>query len=379
VPYVWCVSGLPLEGAEYRDALSGGQVRGRGAGMNPGNRFETVRLHVLGEHLDDVAAERPDGTQVITRIFDDATQTIVNKVDSPDISFNWTVNPYRGCEHGCIYCYARPSHELLGLSSGLDFETRIAAKREAPALLRAFLSSPKWEREPIVMSGITDPYQPIESRLRITRGCLEAMVEYGQPVSIITKNRLITRDLDLLGQLHQSGSVSCAVSITTLDAGLAGRMEPRASSPAARLETVRMLASAGIPVHVMVAPIIPALNDHEVPAILEAAAEAGASGAGYVMLRLPHQIKALFLDWLERTVPERAAHVESQLREMRGGELYQSSWFTRQRGEGARAEQISQAFEVFTRRFGLDRPRAVLKPGPVRAGISDGRGQLSLF
>jgi DNA repair photolyase len=364
---------------EYRDALSQGRVRGRGAGLNPGNRFEDVRLHILGEHLDDVLAERPDGSKVVTRIYDDTTRTVVNKVDSPDIGFNWTVNPYRGCEHGCIYCYARPSHELLGLSCGLDFETRITAKREAPVLLRKFLADPKWNREPIVMSGITDPYQPVEAQLRITRGCLEAMVDYGQPVSIITKNRLITRDLDLLGELQQSGSVSCAVSITTLDHALAASMEPRASSPAARLAAVRQLASAGIPVHVMVAPIIPALNDHEAPAILEAAAEAGAVGAGYVMLRLPHQIKDLFLDWLARTVPDRAAHVESQLRAMRDGDLYDAQWFTRQRGNGARAEQIAQSFKVFKRRFGLDRPRPDLTPGPIRAGIQDGGGQFSLF
>jgi DNA repair photolyase len=367
------VSGDP----QYRDALPDGPVRGRGAGLNPGNRFESVRLHILGQHLDDVASERPDGSQVITRIFQDATRSIVNKVDSPDIGFNWTVNPYRGCEHGCIYCYARPSHELLGLSCGLDFETKIAAKTEAPALLRKALASPRWKREPIVMSGITDPYQPIEARLGITRACLEVMVEFGQPISIITKNRLITRDLDLLSELSRHGSVRCAVSITTLSNELAGVMEPRASSPAARLDAVRQLASAGIPVHVMVAPVIPALNDHEIPAILEAAAEAGASGAGYVMLRLPHQIKDLFLDWLKRAVPDRAAHVESQLRQMRGGGLYDSRWFTRQKGQGERAAQVESAFALFRRRYGLDQSAAPLRPGP--APPAGELGQMSLF
>jgi DNA repair photolyase len=364
-------------GAEHRDGLPGGRARGRSAGLNPGNRFETVRLHVLGEYLDEIAAERPDGSQVITRLYEDATRTVVNKVDSPDISFKWSVNPYRGCEHGCIYCYARPSHELLGFSCGLDFETRIAAKRDAPALLRKVLASPRWKRETIMMSGITDPYQPIERRLGITRGCLEAMVQFGQPVSIITKNKLVLRDLDLLQELNRHGSVSCAISITSLENDLAVRMEPRASSPRGRLEAVEELAKAGIPVGVMVAPIIPALNDHEVPAILKAAAEAGARSAGFVMLRLPHQIKDLFLEWLKREFPDRSAHVESQLREMRGGELYDSSWFGRQRGQGARAEQIAQTFAIFKRRYGLDGPSAELKPGPVVAAPGD--GQMGLF
>jgi DNA repair photolyase len=371
------VSGV--EGPEYRDALSQGQVRGRGAGLNPGNRFETVRLHILGEHLDEVLAESPDGSQVRTAVRDDATRTIINPVDSPDIGFKWTINPYRGCEHGCIYCYARPSHEYLGLSSGLDFETRIFAKRNAAALLRRELSAPAWKAEMIVMSGITDPYQPVEARLGITRSILEVLTECRQPVGFITKNRLITRDLDLLAELNRFRAVSAAVSLTTLDPELASRMEPRASSPRARLETLQKLAAAGIPVRVMVAPVIPGLNDREIPAILKAAAEAGAQGAGYVLLRLPHQIKDLFLDWLARLEPLKAGHVESLIRQARGGKLYDAAWHSRGRGTGAHADQIGQAFRLFRARYGLDREQPELSGESFQPPRVDGSGQLSLF
>ncbi len=354
-----------------------GKVRGRGAGLNPGNRFEDVRLHVLGEHLDEVLTENPDGAQVVTRIRWDATRTIINPVDSPDISFKWTINPYRGCEHGCIYCYARPSHELLGMSSGLDFESRIYAKRDAAALLRARLASPSWKPETIVMSGITDPYQPIEARLRITRSIVEVLAECRQPVGFITKNKLITRDLDLLKELRKYNAVSAAVSITTLDHDLAMSMEPRASSPRARLETVRMLSEAGIPTRVMMAPIIPGLNDHEIPAILQAAAGAGAVQAGYVMLRLPHQIKDLFLDWLARLHPAKAARIEGLVRDIRGGKLYDANWFTRGKGQGPMAEQIRQTFKVFRSRCGLDRDIPELSTAAFRRPESG--GQIPLF
>jgi DNA repair photolyase len=366
-------------GPEYRDALPMGAVRGRGAGLNPGNRFEDVRLHVLGDHLDEIAVESPDGTQVRTRVFEDATRTIINHVDSPDISFSWTINPYRGCEHGCIYCYARPSHELLGLSSGLDFETRIYTKRNAAALLRKELSRPGWKAETIVMSGITDPYQPVEAKLRVTRSILEVLAECRQPVGFITKNRLITRDLDLLQELNRYHAVSAAVSITTLDKELAAKMEPRASTPAARLETVEKLASAGIPVRVMMAPVIPGLTDREIPAVLKAVSEAGAQGAGWVMLRLPHQIKDLFLDWLARLEPLKAGHIESLIRDARGGKLYDSKWFTRGRGEGAHAEQIAQTFRVFRARYGLDKDMPELSGASFRAPREDGAGQMALF
>ncbi|MBX3406066.1 MAG: PA0069 family radical SAM protein [Phycisphaeraceae bacterium] len=358
------MEGLP---AEIKDHLPTGPVRGRGACINPGNRFETVRLHVLGEHLDGQLREHPCGRQVRTQVFEDDTRSILNRVDSPDLGFNWTVNPYRGCEHGCIYCYARPGHEYLALSSGLDFETRIFAKPEAPRLLREALSRASWQGEPIVFSGVTDCYQPIEAGLAITRACLEVCAEFAQPVSIVTKNKLVLRDRDILEQLAAHNAASVAVSITSLDNALASKMEPRASAPRERLEAIRQLAAAGIPTHVMVAPIIPALNEPEVAAILSAAAGAGARDAGYILLRLPHQIKALFEEWLGRHYPDRAARVLNALRDMHGGELYNADFFHRQRGAGPRAEQIGAAFRLFKRRAGLGRDGERLA-GDRRAG-----------
>ncbi|MBI1369195.1 MAG: PA0069 family radical SAM protein [Planctomycetes bacterium] len=336
--------------------LADGPVRGRGAQLNPTNRFEKLSLHVLGEHLDQVAIERGVdalGRQVRTQVYRDRTRSIINPVDSPDLPFKWSINPYRGCEHGCIYCYARPTHETLGLSSGLDFESKLLAKVDAPSLLRQELGRAGWKGEPIMMSGVTDCYQPVEAQLKITRGCLEVMAEARQAVSIITKSRLILRDLDLLTELNRHDAVHVAISVTTLDARLAGALEPRAASPRDRLWTIRRLASAGIPVHVMVAPIIPGLNDREMPAILKAVAEAGASGAGYVMLRLPYQIKDLFDDWLARHAPHRRTHVQSLIRDMRGGKLYDATWGQRLRGEGAYADQIRQTFDVFSARCNL--------------------------
>lgn len=348
-----------MDGSEpaIRDGLASGPagVRGRGAGLNPGNRFEDVRLHVLGDYLDEVIADNPDGTKVTTRIYADRSRSVINRVDSPDLPFNWTINPYRGCEHGCIYCYARPGHEYLGLSCGLDFETKIMAKHDAAALLREELSKKSWLGEPISISGVTDCYQPIEAKLRITRSVLELCTEFAQPVTLVTKNRLILRDLDLLKELAKHRAVGAAVSITTLDNRLASIMEPRASSPRDRLATVEQLARAGVPAMVMVAPIIPAINESEAPAILKAAAEAGACGAGFTMLRLPYQIKDLFLDWLKRHFPDRAAKVEHAIREMRGGELYSAEFFKRHRGEGERAEQIAEMMNLFKRRYGLKR------------------------
>jgi DNA repair photolyase len=302
-------------------------------------------------------------------VYEDSSRSVVNKVNSPDLSMmKWTLNPYRGCEHGCIYCYARPSHELLGFSCGLDFETKIVAKRDAARLLREKLRSPSWKGESIAFSGVTDPYQPIEAKLGITRQCLEVLAEFGQPVSVITKNRLILRDLDLLKRLHERGAVSCAVSITTLDNELAAKMEPRASAPGARLEAIRKISAEGIPVCVMMAPIIPGLTDREIPAVLGAAAEAGATSAGYVLLRLPHQIKDLFLEWLRRHFPDRASHVEALIRESREGALYDAEYFTRQRGKGAHAEQIEKMFDLFKRKYGMEGPvmRETPKPAAKR-------------
>src|SRR5437773_5327561 len=221
---------------EYQDALLKGSMKGRGAGLNPGNRFEDVRLHVLGEHLDEIAAERPDGTQVLTRIYDDRSRSVVNRVDSPDLpGMAWTLNPYRGCEHGCIYCYARPTHEYLGFSAGLDFETRILVKEDAPELLRRELNARRWQPKLLALSGVTDPYQPIERRLQITRRCLQVLAEFRNPVGVITKNHLVTRDRDVLGELARLDAAAVFLSITTLDRDLARVLEPRASQPEGRL------------------------------------------------------------------------------------------------------------------------------------------------
>ena len=366
--------------AEYADGLSG-HARGRGAQLNPGNRYESVRLHVLGEHLDAVHIETDgNGTQVPTRVYADRTRSLINPVDSPDLPFRWTINPYRGCEHGCVYCYARPDHERLGWSSGLDFETKLLAKLDAPALLRKELMRSAWQGEPIMMAGVTDAYQPIERKLRLTRGCLEVMADCGQPVSIVTKNHLVSRDIDLLGQLAGHGACRVAISLTTLEPRLAATLEPRASSPNDRLAAMQVLAAAGIPVTVMVAPIIPGLNDRELPTILQAAADAGATGAGYVMLRLPYQVKALFEQWLREHLPDRADHVLSLVRQVRDGELNSSRFGERMCGTGHIAEQVRNLYQVFTQRLNLTRGRhqvplssdAFRRPAAVTA-------QLSLF
>ncbi len=385
---------------EYRGGLADGPARGRGAQLNPPSRFEKLSLHVLGEHLDRAAAERVEhldergvvgggvsepgaeplakaGRRLETMVLRDDSRTAINHVDSPDVGFSWTVNPYRGCEHGCVYCYARPTHEALGFSSGVDFESRIIAKMEAPELLRKELSKASWVGEPIVMSGVTDPYQPVESKLGITRRCLEVFAEFRQPVSIVTKSRLVLRDLDLLQELARHDAVRVAVSVTSLDNQLAAKMEPRAASPADRLWTIRRLASAGIPVTAMVAPIIPALNDREVPAILKEVADAGADSAGYVLLRLPHQIKELFEDWLTRHFPERKEHVLKLIRDTRGGKLYDAAWNTRFTGEGPFAQHLAATFNLFARRYGLTRSRTRLSSAAFRKPAD--ASQMSLF
>jgi DNA repair photolyase len=274
-------------------------------------------------------------------------------------------------------CYARPTHEALGLSCGLDFETTIIAKPDAPRLLERELASPTWRGEPISMSGVTDPYQPQERDLGITRACLAVMSAHGQPVGIVTKNRLVVRDLDLLAPLARAGAASVAISLTTLDDALARTMEPRASAPRDRLRAMRELADAGIPVTAMIAPVIPGLTDHEMPRLLEAAADAGAGSAGWVLLRLPHQVKAIFLEWLHRELPGRAARVESAIRATRAGALSDPTWGARMRGGGALAAQIARTFEVFARRLGLDRSRAPLSRDAFRRPTLD--GQLDLF
>lgn len=319
-------------------------LHGRGAGSNPTNRFERISL----ERDADWNPEEDPAPR--THFYRDASQSIVSHNDSPDLPFRATINVYRGCEHGCVYCYARQTHEYLGFSSGLDFETKIMVKERAAELLRKELSSPKWKPQPLGMSGVTDCYQPIERKLKITRACLEMLAEFRNPVNIITKNNLVTRDIDLLSELARYKAAAVCLSVTSLDPDLRRVLEPRTSPPAARLAAIRQLAAAGIPVGVMVAPIIPGLTDHEIPAILEAVAEAGATYAGYEMLRLPYANKELFERWLEQHFPEKKDKVLGRLRAVRGGKLNDPRFGARMRGEGIFADQVKQMFHVAARR-----------------------------
>jgi DNA repair photolyase len=342
----------------------------RGVPENPANRFEKI-------HLEPDADWNPDDDPLPrTRFFKDHSQTVISHNDSPDIGFEASLNPYRGCEHGCIYCYARPTHEFLGFSAGLDFESKIMVKEDAPELLRKEMSSPKWQPQVIFMSGVTDCYQPVERKLKLTRRCLEVLAEFRNPVFIVTKNRLVTRDLDLLSELARHHSVGVWLSITTLDSELRKVMEPRTSPPAARLAAIRELSGAGIPVGVNVAPIIPGMTDHEMPAILKAAAEAGATSAGYTVVRLPYAVAPLFEKWLETHFPDRKEKVLNRLRAMRGGKLYDAQWGKRFSGEGIFANQIGQMFKVARRKAGIPNDGAELSTAAFRRA---GGAQLSLF
>jgi DNA repair photolyase len=341
----------------------------RGANENPANRFERIAFEPDAADPDEAPA--PD-----TRFFTDPSRRILAENDSPDVGFDVSLNPYRGCEHGCAYCYARPTHEYLGFSAGLDFETRILVKRDAAARLRETLARPSWKPRVIALSGVTDPYQPAERRLRISRGCLEVLAEFRNPVAIVTKSRLVARDADLLAELAAHDAAVVNVSVTTLDPELHRAMEPRAASPRQRLAAVEALARAGVPVGVMVAPIVPGLNDHEIPRILAAAADAGAGFAGRIVLRLPHGLKDLFEAWLERHYPARKAKVLNRVRSLRAGRLNDARFGSRMRGEGIWAEQIARSFELAARRHGLDRPRPTLSAAAFRR---PGGAQLDLF
>jgi DNA repair photolyase len=345
-------------------------LRGRGTSHNPTNRFE--RLAVVRDGwsaADDPAPE--------TELLQDTSRSIIARNDSPDVGFDTTVNPYRGCEHGCIYCYARPYHEYLGFSAGLDFETKILVKHDAPELLRAELAAPAWEPQTILLSGVTDPYQPAERRLRITRRCLEVLAEYRNPVAITTKSHLVTRDIDLLSELAAHGAAAVCLTVTTLSEELHRTLEPRSSTPRRRIKAIAKLADASIPTAVNVAPVIPGLTDHEIPRIIQEAADAGALTAGYIMLRLPHGVAPLFEDWLEKHYPERKEKVLNRIRGMRGGRLYDSSFGKRGRGEGRFAKQIADMFAMACRRVGLDRDWPALSSAAFRPPPS--RGQLELF
>ncbi|MDA0340428.1 MAG: PA0069 family radical SAM protein [Proteobacteria bacterium] len=325
--------------------------KGRGAISSGTGRFERqVRVAVEDDWPGDLEALPP----MRTTVGHDTSRTVIARNNSPDIPFDRSINPYRGCEHGCIYCFARPSHAYLGLSPGLDFETKLFAKPDAPALLEKELRKSGYEVAPIAFGTNTDPYQPVEGQRRITRGLVEVLDRANHPLTIVTKSSLVLRDLDILSSMARRNLCSVAMSITTLDRDLARVMEPRATTPARRVETVRALAAAGVPVRVLVAPIIPAVNDHEIEPILQASAEAGASGAGYVLLRLPLEIKELFTEWLEQHFPDRSSRVLSLVRQTRGGALYRSGWGERQRGTGPYADLIAQRVKKTKRRLGLD-------------------------
>lgn len=330
----------------------------RGTLQNPAGRFEKLDLEE-----GDYRQWSPDDPLIpsrSTQFFKDTSRTIIHDYDSPDLGRGSNVNAYRGCEHGCIYCFARPTHEYLGLSAGADFETKIFVKTEAPRLLREKLMSPGWTPRPITFSGITDCYQPAERKFRLTRACIEVLSEFRNPFTIITKNHLVTRDLDLIAPMAELNAAAVFVSVTSLDSKLAEKMEPRTSRPTFRLKAIEALARRGVPVGVMVAPIVPGLTDHELPAILKAVASAGATRAGYVMLRLPYGLGQLFEDWLVQNFPERKEKILNRIREMRGGKLYDSAYGTRMTGEGAFAEQVSVMFDLYSKKEGLNRERRKL-------------------
>ena len=352
----------------------------RGAGDNPVNRFEKIQIDPdvdQSSFHSDSTGWNPDWAVLPrTTFYKDHSKTVIARNDSPDVGFTTSLNPYRGCEHGCIYCYARPTHEFLGFSAGLDFESKIMIKEDAPELLRAELMSPKWQPQVIFMSGVTDCYQPVEAKLKLTRRCLKVLAEFRNPVFIITKNHLVTRDIDLLSELARYQAVEVWLSITTLDPELRKVMEPRTSPPSARLAAIRELTEAGIRAGVNVAPIIPGLTDHEMPAILQAAADAGAKAAGYTLVRLPYGVAPLFQKWLEIHFPDRKEKVLNRLRSIRGGKLNESQWGTRMHGEGIFADQISQLFEVARRKAGIPSDISGLSAAAFRRPPG---AQLSLF
>jgi len=350
------------------------RLRARGAASNGAGRFEPYESVRESDGWDMPEDER----LLRTEVSEERPRSVITRNASPDVPFDRSLNPYRGCEHGCIYCFARPSHGYLGLSAGLDFETRLVARPSAPDVLERELGRKGYVPGVLAIGTNTDPYQPVESRYRIMRRVLQVLSDWNHPVGIVTKGALIERDLDILSGLAGRGLVSVGISVTTLDPGLSRRLEPRAPVPARRLAAMAALAAAGVPVRVMVAPVIPVLTDPELERILEAAAAAGARAASWILLRLPHEVAPLFRDWLERHEPGRAAHVMARLREMRGGQDYDSEWGSRMRGQGLHAELLARRFRVAARRLGLDgdlpRLRRDLFARPPQPG-----DQLSLF
>ena len=348
--------------------------RGRSAGINPSGRFEPVSRHVFDDGWNSLEELPPFKTEVQV----EKPRTIITRNESPDISFDRSINPYRGCEHGCVYCFARPTHAFMGLSPGLDFESKLFAKPDAARMLDRELSKPGYQPRTIAIGTNTDPYQPIEKQYRIMREILEVLEARGHPVGIVTKSALVTRDIDILSRMAERGLAKVALSVTTMDRMLARTMEPRASTPTKRLEAIRQLSDAGIPASVMVAPIIPGLNDPEMERILDSARAAGAREAGYVILRLPLEVAPIFKDWLLRHYPDRYRHVMSLIRSMRDGKDYDSEWGKRMKGAGPYAWQIGRRFEIAAKRLGLNVERRQLRIDQFVAGAGAGE-QLMLL
>jgi DNA repair photolyase len=348
--------------------------RGRGAESNRTGRFEPLSRHAADDGWGSLDVLPPFKTEVT----EEQAKKIITRNESPDISFDRSINPYRGCEHGCTYCFARPTHAYMGLSPALDFETKLFAKPNAAKLLEKELSKPGYEVRTMAIGTNTDPYQPIERRYRIMREILEVLDATSHPVGIVTKSALVVRDIDILSRMAERGLVKVALSVTTLDRELARAMEPRAATPGRRLDTLRLLSEAGVPTTVMVAPVIPALNEAEIERILEAAAAAGVREAGYVLLRLPLEVKDVFKEFLEREYPDRAKHVMSVIRSMRGGKEYDAAWGERMRGNGPYAWQIGRRFEMAARRLGLNKEKRRLRTDLFTAPTAPG-DQLDLF
>ena len=345
-------------------------IKGRGSAHNPKNRFRDTHLEY------DVDEQTGELNRPKTQLLTDHTSQIISRNKSPDISFEVSVNPYRGCEHGCVYCYARPTHEFLGMSAGLDFESKIVVKYDAPRLLRIALADKNWKPQPLIMSGVTDPYQPIEKKLEITRNCIHVMAECSHPLVIITKNHLVTRDIDLLSRLAEKNAVKVVLSITSLDPSITNTMEPRTSRPQKRLQAVRKLTDAGIPVHVNIAPVIPGLTDEDMVPIMEAAAEAGAKSVAFVNLRLPYSVKDLFVKWLDDHHPNRKEKVINRVKSLKNGKLNRSEFGERFRVEGAYGEQLKQLMEIHAKRLGLNQTVTRLNSNDFKRPET---GQLNLF
>jgi DNA repair photolyase len=347
-----------------RTLLGKNALKGRGSLSNPAGRFERTGIEAVddgwaheGPWVDEEGPERIES--VATSVQPDRAKGVITTNDSPDVGFDQSINPYRGCEHGCIYCYARPSHAYMGLSAGLDFETKLFYKADAAKVLEQELSHARYVCKPIMLGANTDPYQPVERRLEVTRSILQVLAKYRHPVSVITKGVLIARDIDLLADLARDNLTSVVISLTSLDAEVKRTLEPRAASPQARLKIIRELTAAGVPVGVLVAPVVPAITDHETESILEAAAQAGARWAGYVLLRLPYEVKDLFREWLAEHYPQRANHVMSLVRDARGGRDNDPNFGTRMKGTGAYAQALRIRFQLAARRLGLNASREV--------------------